>query len=328
MSNKDSIVIQPNGKVISHTALQSDVIVFDKEKRQRSIQILRQIPAFLDVVKKLSEEKTYIAYIAPEIRERLKEGSAKLTDRKDNGFFAANILDVETGKTIHNASLMEVPPDFLNSLNQLATQQTLADIVHRLEVIDEKITSVLQGQFNDRLAEVENGINLYEYAVVASNLDTRRDLMVGAIKELNSGRNKLIKSTDFSFIDKLPRKKSGMFFGRNLNISEYVQSKAEFVVKATYAIIEATRYLVMAYSDLNEPDSLRVSLEQVENEVKVFQDKTEEIVRWLSPISNLHESLTIISQGILPNMHDLDEISQKSMVVEFQPTEILPPEGV
>jgi hypothetical protein len=84
----------------------------------------------------------------------------------------------------------------------------------------------------------------------------------------------------------------------------------------------------MAYSDLNEPGSLRVSLEQVENEVKFFQDKTGEIVRWLSPISNLHESLTTISQGVLPRINDLDEISQKSMVVEFQPKEILPPKGV
>ena len=32
----------------------------------------------------------------------------------------------------------EVTPDLLNSLNQLATQQTLANIVRRLEVIDEK----------------------------------------------------------------------------------------------------------------------------------------------------------------------------------------------
>jgi predicted amidohydrolase len=56
---KDSLVIQPSGEIISHAALQSDVIVFDEEKRQKVIQILRQIPAFVDVVKKLSsEEKT------------------------------------------------------------------------------------------------------------------------------------------------------------------------------------------------------------------------------------------------------------------------------
>ncbi len=79
---------------------------------------------------------------------------------------------------------------------------------------------------------------------------------------------------------------------------------------------------------MNQPDSLRVSLEQVKNEVKVFQDKIGEIVRWLPPTNNLHESLTTISQGVLPDVRDLDGIPQKTIVIEFQPKEIAPPEGV
>jgi hypothetical protein len=223
--------------------------------------------------------------------------------------------------------LKEVTPDLLNSLNQLATQQTLADIVHRLDAIDEKITDVLQGQINDRLAEVKSGIHLYEQAIVASDPD-RRELIHSAITRLTEGRDKLIESTDFSFIDKLPRNRLGMFFSLNWDIPKHVQSKAESVWKAAHAIIKASRYLVLAYSDLNQPDSLRVSLEQVESEVKVFQDKIGKIVDWLPPTSNWRKSLTAISQGVLPNVHDLDEIPQKTIVVEFQPKEILPPERV
>ena len=158
MPNKDSLVIQPSGEIISHTALQSDVIVFDEEKRQKLIQILRQIPAFVDVAKKLSEGKTYQAIFPPEVLKRIKDGSARL-DKKGNGLFGARIRDVKTGHITDHVSLKEVTPDLLSSLNQLATQQTLANIVRRLEVIDEKITDVLQGQFNDRLAEVESGIH-------------------------------------------------------------------------------------------------------------------------------------------------------------------------
>lgn len=326
MSNKD-IIAQPNDEIISHTDSPSDVIVFDDEKRQKLIQILRQIPAISDVAKKLTDGKTYKAYISPEVLERIKDGSARLAQR-DNGHFAANILDTETGRTIHNASLVEVTPDLLNSLDQLAIQQTLANIVNRLEVIDEKITDVLQGQFNDRLAEVESGIHIYEQAVVASDPDVRRELLVSAIQKLNDGRNKLIKSTDFGFIDELPRTKLGMFFSLNWDIPKHVQLKAESVWKASHAIIKASRYLVLAYSDLNQPDSLRVSLEQVKSEVKVFQDKIGEIVHWLSPTSNWRESLMVISQGVLPNTHDLDDIQQKTIIIEFQPKEIAPPERV
>jgi hypothetical protein len=119
-----------------------------------------------------------------------------------------------------------------------------------------------------------------------------------------------------------------MFFSGILDIPEYVQSNAESVWKAAHAIIKASRYLVLAYSDLNQPDSLRVSLEQVKSEVKVFQDKMGEMVNMLPPTSNWRESLTAISQGVLPNIRDLDNISQKTIVVEFQPKEIAPPEGV
>ncbi|HKI52928.1 MAG TPA: hypothetical protein VJ987_02295, partial [Anaerolineales bacterium] len=119
-----------------------------------------------------------------------------------------------------------------------------------------------------------------------------------------------------------------MLFSLNWDIPKHVQLKAESVWKAAHAIIKASRYLVLAYSDLNQPDSLRVSLEQVKSEVKVFQNKMGEIVDWLPPTSNWRESLIIISQGVLPNTHDLDDIPQKTIVIEFQPKEILPPERV
>ncbi len=326
MSNNDNLISQPNDEIISHMALQSDVIVFDEEKRQKVIQIMRQIPAFLDAAKKLSEGKTYQAVFSPEILKRIKDGSARL-DKKDHGLFSSSIRDVETGYFAGPVDLKEVTPDLFTSLNHLATQQTLADIAGRLEVIDEKITGVLQGQINDRLAEIESGIHIYEQAIVASDPD-RRELIRSAIEKLNDGRNKIIRSTDLNFIDDLGRDRLGMFFSRKRDIPKHVQLKAETIWKAAHAVIKASRYLVMAYSALNQPDSLRVSLEQVKNEVKVFQDKIREIVRWLPPDNNLHESLTTISRGVLPDITELDDISHKTIVIEFQPKEITPPEGV
>lgn len=328
MPNKDNLVIQPSGEIISHTASQSDMIVFDEEKRQKVIQILRQIPAIVDVVKKLSsEEKTYMAEFGRAVQERVNDGSARLDD-KGNGLFGVLIRDVKTGQVAEQVRLKEITPDLLSSLNQLAIQQTLANVVRRLEVIDEKITDVLQGQFNDRIAEVKSGIQMYEQAVEASDPDKRNLLLTNAIQDLNRGRNELIENADFSFIDKLPRTRNGMRFSRIWDITEYVQSKVEPVWKSAHAIVEASRYLVLAYDAWNEPDSLRKSLEQVEREVEVFQDKMGEIVNWLSPTSNWRESLTTFSQGVLPEIRDLDDISQKTIVVEFQPKEIEPPEGV
>lgn len=329
MSNNNNLVFQPNNEVVPFSAVQSDTILLTEEERHKAIQILRQIPAFVDVAKKIFGGRTYQAVFPPEALKRMKDGLAKL-DEKDNGLFGALIRDVETGQVTNHVSLKDVAPDMLGSLNQLSVQQTLADMVRRLEVIDEKISDVLQGQVNDRLAEVETGIDLYKQSVVAINPETRRGLLVNAIQLLNGGRKKLIDSTDFSFVDGLPRNKISMhfFYLTHGDICEHVQSKAEPVWKAAHSIIEASRYLVQAYSALNEPASLRVSLEQGKSDIKVFQDKMGEIVNWLPPTSNWRESLTTITQGVLPNIHDLDNIPQKTIVVEFRPKEIAPPEGV
>jgi hypothetical protein len=259
MPNKDNLVIQPSGEIISHTASQSDMIVFDEEKRQKVIQILRQIPAIVDVVKKLSsEEKTYMAEFGRAVQERINDGSARLDD-KGNGLFGVLIRDVKTGQVAEQVRLKEITPDLLSSLNQLAIQQTLANVVRRLEVIDEKITDVLQGQFNDRIAEVKSGIQMYEQAVEASDPDKRNLLLTNAIQDLNRGRNELIENADFSFIDKLPRTRNGMRFSRIWDITEYVQSKVEPVWKSAHAIVEASRYLVLAYDAWNEPDSKEIA---------------------------------------------------------------------
>lgn len=321
--NTDNLQNQRDGVIEIIPSVQSKPIYLSSGNRQELIKILRQIPGFLDVAKKLAEGKTYQAYFPPEVRERLRSGLSTL-DEKDNGLFGALVRDVETGQITNQVSLMEVVPDLISSLSQMATQQTLTDIVNRLEVIDEKITDILNGQINDRLAEVESGIHTYEQALAASDPKSRLGLLLTAIQNLNDGRNKLIKAIDFSFLDELPQSRVGMFFNFHGDIPKYVQSKSKPIWECTHAIIKASRYLVLAYSTLNEPDSLRVSLEQVECQVKSIQVKTREVVSWLEPESNLRESLLAISQGVLPSVHDLIAIPQSTIVVEFQPNEIAP----
>ena len=84
MPNNNSIIIQSDNEIISHTASPSEIMVFDEEKRQKVIQVLRQIPAITDVAKKLSEGKNYKVIIPPEFLKRMQEGSAKL-DKKYGG---------------------------------------------------------------------------------------------------------------------------------------------------------------------------------------------------------------------------------------------------
>jgi len=137
------ISIRNEGSGESSLDVKSEVFL----RRTRSHQslslanILHQIPSLAEVSSKLAEGQSYKAYIPPEVLKRLREGSARLAER-DNGTLAANILDSNTGEIVANASLVEVSPELVGSLAQLAIQQALADIAYRLEVISEKISAV------------------------------------------------------------------------------------------------------------------------------------------------------------------------------------------
>ena len=145
---------------------------FYQERRRKVITTLRQLPSMLEVLDQLASGRTYQAVVSPEVMKDVKDGKVSW-DQYADGLYGAVIRDNETGEIVCHAKLREVTPELLSSLNQLAVQRTLAEIVQKLEAIDQKVTTVLQGQRNDRLAIVESGIQLYEQAMAAASPQTR-----------------------------------------------------------------------------------------------------------------------------------------------------------
>lgn len=279
---------------------------------------LQQLPAFAEATKHLAKGQSYRAYIPPEVLKRLREGSARLAERS-NGNLAANILDCKTGEIVANASLVEVPPDLIGSLTQLATQQALADIAQRLEAISEQISAVLEGQHRDRLAEVQSGIDIYNQAIVATKDDERHHLLVAAIAKLNDGRNKLLNSTDLSFVHRIPRSKLKMILQLNRDIPREVEEKSRIALESLCYIVRSTQYLTMAYSALNEPKSLAVCIEQSRTRLEELQLVAGELARWLPPSEGTYKGLTTFSRGVMPSKQELDRVAESGIILELLP---------
>jgi hypothetical protein len=325
MNGDHIIVIDSRPRLESGSNFSRSVIAANQARRRELLQLLGRLPSIAELAKTLAQGKTYQAYIPAEILERFSFGTARFGVRHDTGLFAANILDSDTGKIVQNVSLTEVPPDVLNLLNQLAMQQMLAEIGQRLEVMDEKISDLLHGQKTDRLADVESGIDLFEQAFAAADAETPSGRLISAIQSLNDGRNRLLQGTDVDFIDSLPKTQLGMLFSRR-NIPAYVLAKAEAALKTIHAIVKASQYLVRAYTLLDEPASLQVSLRQSEPELRHFAEKAGQIANWLSPTHAWRESFLEIAERSLPDAAQLD-IAQRLEVVEFSGQELLPPEA-
>jgi hypothetical protein len=253
-------------------------------------------------------------------------------DKSVDGFYGSTIRDNETGQIIAHVKLEEVSPELLNSINQLAVQHTLVEIVKRLEIVDQKLTSVLEGQRNDRLAIVESGINLYQQAIAADNPNTRHQLLISAIDKLNEGRQQLILSleNDVKFIDKVPRTFWQMLLSSPLgDVSEEVERKAKPVQQSFQAVLRASYVLASAYEALGEIKSLQVSLQPLRDTILKVGEKGKKIARLLpynlaNPPEELwHKNLLQLADDVAWTDKQFEIVDSKVIEIPFTFDEIV-----
>jgi|GEM_PF-1901838 len=302
-----------------------------KEQRQKVIQLFRQTPAIAQVTRDLTSSKTYQAIIPPEVLKQLKAGSAEWPKRSD-GFLGVIIKDKKTGKILCQVKLEEISPELLSSLNQLAIQNSLAEIVQRLEIIDQKISDILQGTHKDRLAMIESGINLYQQAIAATKPEIRQQLLLNSIEQLNEGRQKLMLSLerDIQFIDTMPNKFWQMVLYSPLrDMSQDVESKAQLIQESFQAILRGSYVLASAYQALDEPEALRVSLQPLKEVILKVGIKGKEIARRLpydptDPPEDLwHNRLLELVDRVLYTEKQMESLNSKTIEVTFRSDEIM-----
>lgn len=300
------------------------------ERRRHSLNLLRQMPSLIDLTNKLVEGKSYRAVISPEMLRKIKSGAANL-DKSTGGLYGAMIRENETGHIIAHVKLEEISPELLTSLNQLAVLNTLAGIVQRLEMIDQKFTTLLEGQRNDRLALIESGINLYQQAIASINPETRHQLLISAIDQLNEGRQKLTLSliNDIEFVDKIPRKFWQMLlYAPFRDVSEEVEAKVKPIQQSFQAILRGSYVLASAYETLGEIKALQVSLQPLRETVLKVGEKGKEIARFLpynavSPPEELwHNSMIKLAEGIIQTSKQLGIIDSMVLEIPFETNEI------
>ena len=331
MSSENRLVIYPDLD-IDQTQVEDKPITeinqaFAKlyqERRAEVVGLLRQLPSIIEIADKFVTGRKYQAVISPEALKRLKVGTARWDQHKD-GLLGAIIRDNDSGQIICHVKLREISPELLTSINQIAVQRTLAEIVQKLEIIDQKITSVLKGQHNDRLGIVEGGIDLYRQAMMATESENRRQLLISAIGALNVGRQNLIQSleADVEFIDNVPHQFWQMIlhsvFG---SVSKQVQDKASLIQEAFQAALRASYVVALAYEALGEPKSLQASLESLRRMLLKVGTRGEKIARWLpydasAPPEELWRNSMQLADEIEYRVGELEQGASKDIAVTF-----------
>ena len=95
----------------------------------------------------------------------------------------------DTGKILKHGKLKQVDVNLGNIFKIAANQAMLAFIIVQLNEINEKLDLLLQGQHNDRIAEIDGAIKSYEYYANDKNPDKSKYMSI--ILNIETGISKL-----------------------------------------------------------------------------------------------------------------------------------------
>lgn len=174
----------------------SDIVV------KKFIEEAMSIPAFVDVIDKLKVNDKLVADISENTQKLINKGILQL-QQSSNGNFSAILR--EKGKFAEQITLKQesLSPNLLDSLNNVAMQMQLKEVMEKLESIKEQLDRVLQGQQDDRIALCESAIQQMLNANYIQDKTFKQICVGNAIKTVSDGRMQILLSIirDIDFIN-------------------------------------------------------------------------------------------------------------------------------
>lgn len=170
-----------------------------QEKVERSqkevLNIIRRTPAFISFLKSFKPVELFDVTMSEYAQKALESGEWRFCVRKDGSGFAPLLRDAQ-GRFVEQVRLnpKQVTPDLVSSLNNLAIQQQLAQIVEQLEELNHAIERVEQGQRNDRIGLMKSGQQLALEAFNAENAELRKMLFFQSLETLSNAKYQLIET--------------------------------------------------------------------------------------------------------------------------------------
>lgn len=224
-------------------------------------------PAMINLVKASIPVSAYQAVFTSDQLNRLAQGSIKLMSDR-NGRTLAKLVDAKTHRIISNVELKEVDftPDISQALTGFALQMQIMMLSEKLDAIQETTKNIFQGQENDRLALAEACRDNLEEALAMNDETLRKTRLVAIANDINIGRKQLFKSQEQIISKILSFKGSFISYFRSwggrtktIDIDEEI-GKLRTNLSATIGV---SMVAGIAYEELNEMDSARISFQKL-----------------------------------------------------------------
>lgn len=295
-------------------------------QRERLFQELRTMPTFVDLARSLGSSSRYVIEWPTEALAAQRAGTAVWQTAADGTLPV--VIRLKNGEIVKHLRLREVADagQGLSTLNNLAVQASLAQVVGKLEELDAKLDRVLAGARADRLGQVLAGEQLYAQALAARDPGTRRATLHSAHASLATGRGQLLSNVaEQARALKVPTGSALLF---RKNPSRELEERIDAMQEDVKAVALATRSMALVTEELGETGMTAVALSQ-------FASKLSEPVRCLRQLSRYVPFRGgidpagvwgVLDDHVLPKARMAAEamvVPARPLLTEFEPNDLL-----
>lgn len=160
-----------------------------------AIKKISKLPAFVEFLQSLKPVEMFEATMSASARELYEKGELVLRAAKKGDGLIPVLSDLN-GKFVEQVRLnaKQMTPDLISSLNNLAVQQQLGEVIERLETINENLYCIEQGQRDDRIALSFSAKRKFIEALALENEDVKKVALFEAASTANNARFQLMES--------------------------------------------------------------------------------------------------------------------------------------
>lgn len=212
------------------------------ENRRKVLDELRLVSGVPEVVRGLNQETVYKLVSKPQ--------NATL-DKGAHGIVKGIFRD-ESGRIVEHAKFKAIGPSLIKAASAVGSQVLLISIAMQLNQIEKKIERIITELHNDRLAEIEAGVQQFENAMWVEDCERRSRLVENAVQTLTKGLKKTMRSLKDQ-IEALPDTRNSFLDNWISNKSKKAEQLLQPAMESFFAGLLGIKTLSECYAVLDEP---------------------------------------------------------------------------
>ena len=222
---------------------------------------LYSMPAFITAIRAVIPKESLQAVLSMEQKDQLAKGTLKLMTKKD-GSLMANLVDPKTNKIVSTINLKSVKmsPELTKAMTDYSTQMQMAQIAEEIQHVQIAVEEVRKGQENDRLAMAYSCKQKLLQAMAIKDKKLRTMALMNLVSSAEDSRNLLMLSQNVNV--QLLKDEPESVWGKIMNGStpQKIEQRMEEVRESLSAVNMVSFIEAMAYQEMGETESARISL--------------------------------------------------------------------